>query len=51
MEYRGEENKDQKGFGGGNNSRKIVLQKLQLKEQKGQGFIFGCRIRKASSRS
>lgn len=45
MGYRDKE-KDQKGFGGGNHSRKTVLQ-----EQKGLIFIFGCRIRKASSRS
>lgn len=47
MGYCGKENKDQKGFGGGNHSRKMVL----LKEQKGPTFIFGYRIRKASSRS
>lgn len=47
MGYRGKENKDKKGFGRGNHSRKTVL----LKEQKGPTFIFGCRIGKASSRS
>lgn len=29
MGYRGKENKDQKAFGGGNHSRKTVLQELQ----------------------
>lgn len=45
MGYRGKE-KDQKGIGGGNHSRKTVLQ-----GQKGPILIFGCRIRKASSRN
>jgi len=34
MGYRGKENKDQKGFRGGNHSQKTVLQELKLKEQK-----------------
>lgn len=43
--------KDQKGFGGGNHSGQTVTEELQLKEQKGPMFIFGCRIGKVSSRS